>query len=161
MTLFERYLELIYGLCLKYLADESAAQDAVMDIYVALRQKVPAHEIGHFRNWLFTFVRNHCLMDIRRQKKQPTTTFSPELMQSEAVWHPVDEAETKEQLLTALEDCLERLAEQQKACVQLFYYQGLSYQAIAEQRSEPLGKVRSYIQNGRRNLKNCMENTPP
>jgi RNA polymerase sigma factor (sigma-70 family) len=156
VALFDRYLELIYGLCLKYLKEEHVAQDAVMDIYLALRKKVPQHEIGHFKNWLFTFVRNHCLMELRRNKKQ-ITPFSSERMQSEPVWHPIEEEDTKETQLQRMEDCLEQLAEQQKACVQLFYYQGLSYKDIAAQRAESLGRVRSYIQNGRRNLKNCMD----
>jgi len=156
VSLFERYLELIYGLCLKYLSEEAKAQDAVMDIYLALRKKVPEHQIGHFKNWLFTFVRNHCLMELRRQKKEPAT-FSSELMQLPAVWHPIEANCDKEKQLRALEDCLEGLVPPQKACVHLFYYQGLSYKDIAEQRAEPVGKVRSYIQNGRRNLRNCME----
>lgn len=157
VTLFERYLELIYGLCLKYLGTEAGAQDAVMDIYVALRQKVPQHDIGHFKNWLFTFVRNHCLMELRRQKKSPVANLSTEFMQSEAIWHPVSEAETREAEFERLENCLGHLNVQQKTCVELFYYQGLSYKEIAEQRTETVGKVRSYIQNGRRNLKNCIE----
>ncbi len=155
--LFDRYLELIYGLCLRYLESSAKAEDAVMSIYEELRKKVPAHEISNFRNWLFTFVRNHCLMQLRKEKKDTTLSFDPNFMHSEENLHPIDEVEEEHHRTPHLKACLEELTPQQLVCIQLFYYEGFSYKEIAEQREEPLGQVRSNIQNGRRNLKLCIE----
>lgn len=157
LALYDRYLELIYGLCLQYLKSSTLAEDAVLGIYTELQRKVPGHEIKHFKNWLFTFVRNYCLMELRRAKKDLTVSFEPAFMQSDENWHLAEEQHTTDERETALVYCLEQLNIEQKACVQLFYYQGMSYKDIAEQRQESVGKVRSYLQNGRRNLKICIE----
>ena len=155
--LFDRYLELIYGLCIQYLGTSTLAEDAVMTIYAELQEKVPRHDIRNFKNWLFTFVRNHCLMHLRKHKKQFIESFDPAFMQSDDHWHLIDEETRENERQSALNLCMEQLSAQQKACVNLFYYEGHSYKEIAELRNEKVGTIRSFIQNGRRNLKNCIE----
>lgn len=153
--LFDRYIELVYGLCLKYFKNREKAQDAVMGIFEELVRKLPHHEVRTFKSWLFVLSRNYCLMQLR--KKDRTSELSPHLMQSENSAHPTPdhlEVELREQ---ALLNCIEKLPEKQKACIRQFYFENKSYQAIAENRGEALGKIRSYIQNGRRNLRICME----
>lgn len=153
---YERYMELVYGLCLKYLNDEGLAEDAVMTVFESLLVKVPKHDIKNFRNWLYTFVRNHCLMQLRRDKSHLTTSLEPEFMQFEDSWHLLDEHSENGQL-THLEDCLSRLSPQQKSCIKLFYYEEKTYKEIADMKCHEVGKIRSYIQNGRRNLRICLE----
>ena len=156
-VLFDRYIELIYGLSLQYLKTPTRAEDATLAIYAELQQKLPHHEVKYFKNWLYTFIRNHCLMQLRKEKKMITVNFDPAFMQSDASWHLSDGPSEEEERQTALDFCLEQLNEQQKACVQLFYYEGHSYKDIAIMRNEDVGRIRSNIQNGRRNLKNCIE----
>lgn len=155
--LFDRYLELIYGLCIQYLGTATLAEDAVMSIYAELQEKVPKHDIKNFKNWLFTFVRNHCLMHLRKQKKSITQSFDATFMQSDENWHLIDEQWEEDERQSALSFCLEQLSAQQKACVNLFYYEGHSYKEIAALENKTVGTIRSFIQNGRRNLKNCIE----
>ena len=153
---YERYMELVYGLCLKYLKDEGLAEDAVMTVFEALLVKVPEHEIQNFKNWLYTFVRNHCLMQLRREKPQQTVSFEPEFMQFEEFPHLIEEHSENGQA-KYLEDCLGKLSPQQKSCIKLFYYEGKTYKEIADMKCHEVGKIRSYIQNGRRNLRICLE----
>ncbi|MGH1437820.1 MAG: RNA polymerase sigma factor [Lewinella sp.] len=156
-VLFDRYIELIYGLSLQYLKTPSRAEDATLAIYAELQQKLPHHEVKNFKNWLYTFIRNHCLMQLRKEKKMITVNYDPAFMQSDANWHLSDGPSEEEERESALDFCLEQLNDQQKACVQLFYYKGHSYKEIATMRNEDVGRIRSNIQNGRRNLKNCIE----
>ncbi len=159
--LYGRYVELTYGLCLKYLQDGKKAEDAVMDIFEALTIKVPQHEISNFKSWLYTFSRNHCLMYLRKQKKDITKNYAPDVMYSLEDLHPIEEgneeAKRKEQQEEILRKCMEQLAREQQQCVTLFYYQNKTYKEIASKNNMEVGKVRSHIQNGRRNLKNCIE----
>ncbi len=155
--LYNRYVDLVYGLCLNYLNRETEAEDAVMAIFETLLAKVPNQDIAHFRNWLYTYVRNHCLMQLRREKRHLAAKREMESMHFDTWEHPIVETDTNGSVDTDLYACLEGLNEQQKACVAAFYLQGMSYQDIAEQRKEALGTVRSNIQNGRRNLRRCME----
>lgn len=155
--LFMRYQDLIYGVCVKYLKDQDAAQDAVMNIYEELVKKLHNHEVENFKSWVYVLSKNHCLMDLRKQKKMPTTEFQPEFMQSADFSH-LDTALEKEERLNSLENCIEQLHEEQKLSIKLFYLEQKCYNEIVEQTGLEWNKVRSLIQNGRRNLKICMEN---
>ena len=153
--LFERYSSLIYGVCLKYLKKEVEAEDACMQIFEKLTKKVPQHSIQNFKSWLYTLVKNHCLEILRQQKRHLTVSYESDFMQKEPYVHPFEE-DLQEQPLQQLAVCMNQLELEQKECVQLFYYQSKSYKEIAEMKQVPIGKIRSFIQNGRRNLKICM-----
>lgn len=158
-ALFGRYTELTYGSCLKYLKDATAAEDAVMNIFEELTKKVKKHEIKQFRGWLHVLTRNHCLMILRKQNKNKTVEYDPQLMQSTAIVHPdyeIDQVETVSEV-DLLKECMKTLADHQKYCVDQFYYGNKSYKEIAIETGDPVGKVRSNIQNGRRNLRICIE----
>jgi len=146
----------VYGTCLKYLKDAETAKDAVMNIYQELLQKLTQHEIENFKSWLYVVTKNHCLMQLRKGKKMITIEFQPAIMQSEDFEH-LDTVLSREQDFKKLEQCLERLPAEQKQAIQLFYLENKCYNEIAEQTGMEWNKVRSLIQNGRRNLKICME----
>jgi RNA polymerase sigma-70 factor (ECF subfamily) len=154
--LYQQYMELVYGVCVKYLGDHEVARDAVMNIYVELPPKVQKHTIDNFRSWLYVVAKNHCLMQLRSGKSKITVSIDDSFMQSEEISHP-ESAWDKEEQLTQMEDCLQTLALEQKQSVELFYLQNKSYNEIATITGYEWNKVRSLIQNGRRNLKICME----
>lgn len=153
--LYEPYMPLVYGVCLKYLNDEESAQDAVMQIFEELVEKAKRHEITQFRGWLYVLARNHCLMQLRSSKKAEHISLD-EFMENSFILHP-DDAETSEETVQALEKCMEKLTAAQKQSVSLFFYDEKCYKEIAEQTGYTLNEVKSYIQNGKRNLKNCLE----
>jgi RNA polymerase sigma factor (sigma-70 family) len=154
--LYERYMPMVYGVCLKIVKDTGKAEDAVMSIYEELTQKVKQHEIGAFRGWLYVLARNHCLMEWRKNQRKPTDHHAPEDMVRYDAVESAFEYELP-QNADPLQQCLGELNEQQRNCVQWFYYEDHSYKDIADMIREDVGKVRSYIQNGRRNLKLCLE----
>jgi len=63
----------------------------------------------------------------------------------------------KEKQYQLLESALASLNNQQQTCIRLFYYQRKSYREIAEEKGFSLKQVKSFIQNGRRNIKVYME----
>lgn len=155
-VLFQRYMELLYGVCLKYLKQPEASKDAVMQIFEELVQKLPRHEVDNFKSWLYTLAKNYCLMQLRTPKNLKTTEFKPESMQLEEDVH-LNGVMLKEENLQKMERCLQTLSNEQKVAVELFYLQNKCYKEIAEATGIEWNKVRSFIQNGRRNLKICME----
>ncbi|BAV04537.1 RNA polymerase ECF-type sigma factor [Filimonas lacunae] len=155
-TLYLRYADLVYGVCFKYLNDAESSKDAVMNIYQELLVKLPNHEVDNFKGWLYVVAKNHCLMQLRKMKQTITVSFDVNLVQSEDFSH-LDSVLDKEQEFKKLESCLETLPEAQKQAVQLFYLQNKCYNEITGITGNDWNKVRSLIQNGRRNLKNCME----
>lgn len=154
--LYQRYMDLLYGVCLKYLRDPETSRDAVMNIFEELVGKLNKHEVENFKSWLYTLAKNHCLMQLRTPKNLKTTEFKGDYMQSEEEVH-LNGVLTREDNLQRLEKCLQTLSAEQKITVELFYLQNKCYNEIAETTGIEWNKVRSYIQNGRRNLKICMD----
>jgi RNA polymerase sigma-70 factor (ECF subfamily) len=154
--LYDRYTALTFGVCLKYLKDREESRDAVMQIFEKLIVSLKTHEVNVFKAWLYVTARNHCLMHLRGRKGKNFEELSPFLMESGSNGHQEHGADI-ESNLNRLEKCMESLATEQKQCVRLFYLQQKCYKEITEVTGYDLNKVKSYIQNGKRNLKICME----
>ncbi len=155
--LYQRYMDLVFGVCLKYFKDTEKSKDAVMEIYLELNKKLQQHQVDNFKGWLHVLARNYCLMQLRSPRNMKTTEFNADFMQSAENTHLNGEVLEKEQNFAKLEQCLEALLEEQKQSVQLFYLQKKCYNEIAAITGYDWNKVRSYIQNGKRNLKLCMD----
>jgi RNA polymerase sigma-70 factor (ECF subfamily) len=154
--LFQRYMDLVYGVCLKYLKQTEDAQDSTLAIFEELGPKLLKHEVAYFKAWLHMLTKNHCLMRLRSEKKQPTVKFDVELVQSEESLH-LNGVLEREENFKQLEFCLSQLVNDQRRAIELFYLEGKCYNEITELTGIEWNKVRSYIQNGRRNLKICIE----
>lgn len=154
--LYQRYMELVYGVCLKYYKEPETAKDSVMLIFEELVTKLKKHEVENFRAWLHQVAKNHCLMQLRTPRNMKTVEFKAELMQSEEIVHLNGEFD-KEENFRKLEQCLGSLSEKQREVIKLFYLDGKCYNEITELTGQDWNQVRSLIQNGRRNLKICME----
>lgn len=155
--LYQRYMDLVFGICIKYLKDAAASKDAVMDIYVHINGKLKTHQVENFKGWLHIVAKNYCLMKLRSPKNMPTTEFNASFMQSILNNHLANEVVEKELILTQMEDCIETLTAEQKQTIQLFFLQQKCYNEIAAITGFEWSKVRSFIQNGKRNLKICMD----
>jgi RNA polymerase sigma-70 factor (ECF subfamily) len=155
-VLYERYMHLVYGACLKYLKDAETSKDAVMNIFEELVVKLKTHRVDNFRSWLFVVSKNHCLMHLRREGKIKTTEIPEAVMQSEDDAH-LNGVMEKEKHLVALEECLDKLPAEQQRMVRMFYLENRCYNDIADSTGMEWNRIRSHIQNGRRNLKICMD----
>lgn len=155
--LYEPYMPLVYGLCLKYYHDEARSEDAVMQIFESLVTKLRTHEVTHFRSWLYTLARNHCLMNIRAGSRVNMVDVDEYLVESDAVLLDFDRERVPEDTFIRMESCLKKLNEPQQWCIRLFFLEQKCYREVAEVTGYDLNQVKSHIQNGKRNLKICME----
>lgn len=153
--LYQRYMDLLYAVCIKYLKDPEAAKDAVMGIFEELIPKLLKHDVIQFKGWVYMVSKNYCLMQLRARKQLPLGS-EMEFMQLMESPH-LNGAFDKEEQLTQLTKCMDSLSADQKQTVQLFYIQKKSYKEIAGISNTDWEKVRSLIQNARRNLKICMD----
>ena len=154
--LLQRYTLLLLGVCMKYTKQEEEAKDCVQQIFVKIITELPKYRVEYFKSWIYTIARNHCLMKLRDQHGRPAALSDTML----ADWDE-DPGKSKhlekDQRLELMEQSLEELGKEQKLCVTLFYLEKKSYQEIAEVTQFTLLQVKSYIQNGKRNLKLLME----
>lgn len=160
-VLYKRYSHLVLGLSLKYLKDEDEAKDAVMQIFEKLLSDLLKFNIEYFKSWLYTFSKNHCLMIIRTKqsklkKEIDLQIHADSFMETETNSH-LNKTEEKEIQYTLLEKAIEELNEDQRKCIKLFYLKERSYNDIVDETGYSLNEVKSFIQNGKRNLKIKLE----
>ena len=153
--LYRRYIPLVYGLCLKYLSNPDDAQDAVMDIYEEISEKVLRYEVENFHTWLYSVSKNHCLHKLRKSNRTYMLNIEQAFMENGDFFTLIDKEKSVEEE-NALNFCLNELNKEQRTSIELFYYEEKSYADIVDVTGFTLEKVKSYIQNGKRNLKNCI-----
>jgi len=154
--LYTRYVEMIYGVCLKYFKNSTEAKDATSEIYLLLLRRAKGKQIDNWKPWLYTVVKNYCLEQLRSRTNKMPKQMAADRVYSKEVFHPSIESNDEEVRL--LESCIATLEDDQKACIRMFYLEKRSYQELSDVLQLSWGQVRSRIQNGRRNLKNCMNN---
>ncbi|MCS6934926.1 MAG: sigma-70 family RNA polymerase sigma factor [Chitinophagales bacterium] len=156
--LYQRYIHLVYGVCLKYLKNDTEAEDATMQLFEKLIGELKRHHVTTFRPWMYMVVKNFCMMEFRRQsateKKQAQMIKDARtLMEKDEPAH-LQDTDDREFVLQHLHDGLDALKEQQRVCIELFYLKDCSYNEISAITGYTLNEVKSHIQNGKRNLKN-------
>lgn len=178
--LFQRYTHLVFGVCMKYLKNEDEAKDGVMQIFEKILTDLHRHNVDNFKGWLYMVAKNHCMMYFRSKKNQVelprdlTGDFGDNNLEEDA---PLSlgrgaggevsmeltsnlhhNGEDKEKQLSLMETAIKELKEEQRICIELFYLQEKSYEDVAKTTNYSMKEVKSYIQNGKRNLKILMTN---
>lgn len=158
-ALYAPYIPLLYGVCFKYLQDQDKSQDAVMQIFEELITKLKTNEVQNFKSWLYVYAKNYCLMQMRRERKNQHVDIDENAYEAESVLHVSGgtEDDWTESDFERLERCIDTLNAPQERCIRLFFIEQKCYKEIVELTGYDLNQVKSYLQNGRRNLKICME----
>jgi len=156
-VLFDRYSHLVFGVCMKYLKNEEDARDATMSVYEKLMEDLKRFEVQKFSNWIHSVARNYCLMQLRSRKAMYHVDEEEGLgwdgiTESHQPSHLNFESD-KEKELQLMEEGIKNLSEEQRICIELFYLKNYCYQDVAEISGFSMHEVKSYIQNGKRNLK--------
>lgn len=154
--LYQRYMPMVYGVALKYLKDSDDAKDVVMQIFEELLDKALKHEIQVFRPWLYTCVRNYCLMEIRKKSRNSPVNPDDNFMEFCDNFN-LDHIREQENTEKILVKCIEALPEKQRISIRRFFMEERSYREIEEATGFSLKMIKSFIQNGKRNLKLCLE----
>ena len=155
--LLQRYTLLLLGVCMKYLKDEDEAKDSVQQIFLKVIQELQKYKVDYFKSWLYMVAKNYCLMRLRDRNGKQITEINDRLPIA-----PGEETDKAAQAKTdytieLMQDALKELNPEQKQCVTLFYLEKKSYQQVSEETGYNLLQVKSYIQNGKRNLKLLIE----
>ena len=152
--LFERYSALVFGVCLKYLKDQDLAKDAVLQLFEFLLIELPKNKILNFKSWLYVVSKNHCLKTLKEMKP---VEFMENMEDSEDNPSTEDDSLHIEQITEQVQWAVNQLPIEQKRCVWLFYVEENSYKQITLKTGFTDNQVKSYIQNGKRNLKLILE----
>lgn len=155
--LFIRHKLMVFSVAMKYLKHQEQAEDAVMNLFERLFDIQPKAPVLQVKPWLYTLIKNSCLMELRSKSNGNISLedelFFESVMENESILHLPDEGNKKEEILQAMERELENLNAFQKVCVCQFYLEGKSYEEISRLNRISLNEVKSHIQNGKRNLR--------
>ncbi len=156
-ALFDRYAHLVYAVCMKYLKDEEESRDAVIGIFEKLLASLKKYDVKNFTTWIHSVARNYCLAKLQQDKtklhhyEQISVTEETEMVATDPSIY--EEEKLKAMELSRLEEAMKALNTEQRTCVELFYLKRLCYEDVAAMTGYSLNQVKSYIQNGKRNLK--------
>lgn len=154
--LLKRYTMLLFGVCMKYLKDEEEAKDTVQQIFLKAITELKKYKVDFFKSWLYMMTKNLCLMKIRDRQGRIPLELTDHILAYEEV-NTKSELLEKDNELSLVSESLNELNAEQQLCLKLFYFDKKSYQQITDATGYNLLQVKSYIQNGKRNLKQIVE----
>ena len=155
--LLQRYTLLLFGVCMKYLKNEDEAKDAVQQIFLKVNQELGKYDVTYFKSWLYMVSKNYCLMQLREKQRIHSGALNEELIAKAHEETDIKQLEQNDQTLELLQLGLKELNSEQQQCVTLFYLEKKSYQEISDETGYNFMQVKSYIQNGKRNLRIWVE----
>lgn len=159
--IYNRYSSMVYGACLKYLRNKDEAYDTAMDIFENLIDKLRRQKnIRNFNVWIYHVTKNECFSRIKSAKKIPVEPLNENFVEESSdhfmendgfltLYNEQSHVHKEDVVMNAIN----RLKPEQKACVIAFYLDKMSYKEIEDQLGYSFVKVKSHIQNGKRNLK--------
>jgi len=154
--LLQRYTLLLLGVCMKYLKNEELAKDSVQQIFLKVITELHKYKVAYFKSWIYMVAKNYCLMQLRDKPGKVNLEINEKIP-------AVDELTDKQKLLQDektyfhLSNAIKELNQEQQLCVTLFYLKKKSYTEISESTGFTMMQVKSYIQNGKRNLRLLIE----
>lgn len=158
--LFERYSHLAFGVCMKYLRNEDDSKDSVVQIFENLMDDLKRFNVKSFAPWLHSVAKNHCLMQLRKKRLMFNDEYGFQQAEATLLTMPQDMLFMNEDItqdhLNHLDEAIDLLNEEQKKCVRLFYLEEKSYTEVSDITGYNMNQVKSFIQNGKRNLKNYL-----
>ena len=154
-VLLSRYTLLLLGVCMKYLKNEEDSKDAVQQIFLKAINELHKYRVDYFKSWIYMIAKNYCLMKLRDKGKvhiEINDHIAPADEPAE-----INLLAEKDRLLDKMSEALKQLNAEQQQCLTLFYLEKKSYADIAASTGYDMMQVKSYIQNGKRNLRLLME----
>lgn len=155
--ILQRYTLLLLGVCMKYLKNEEEAKDSVQQIFLKVIQELHKYRVEYFKSWLYMVAKNHCLMKIRERQGKITVEVTDKTGGSGDDNSDLQALYQTDHTLDLMNESLKELNPEQRQCVTLFYLEKKSYQEVSDTTGFSMLQVKSYIQNGKRNLKILIE----
>jgi len=155
--LLPRYTLLLLGVCMKYLKNEEEAKDCVQQIFLKVITELKKYKVDYFKSWLYMVAKNHCLMKLREGQRKIPVELTDRYMSVAEDQPDKQSLKQNDHTIELMAEALKELSPEQQLCVTLFYLQKKSYQEISEETDFTMMQIKSYIQNGKRNLRLLIE----
>jgi len=143
--LYDRYSNVVYAVALRVLSDGSAAEDILQDVFMQLWRNPQAFNAsrGSLATWLAVIARNRAIDQLRKRR--------PEVEAAETVISVAPELESTAERKLAIEKVravLAGMSAEQRAALEMAFFEGLTHVEIAGKTGQPLGTVKTRIRSG-------------
>lgn len=147
--LIDRYKDALYHHCFAMVRSEGAAEDIAQDTFITAYYKLGSYKKEYrFSTWLFKIATNLSLNWLKKMAKE--VAADDELVARIASTAPEPHTQSER---SELRDAVARLAPKYRATISLYYWQGLSYQEIADVMGWPLGSVKVWMLRAKNQLR--------
>lgn len=151
-ALYDRYASLLSSLLNRILRDTQASEEILQDVFYQLWRNAaqfdPAR--GSLPGWLAVIARNRAISRLRRRNPSE----GDELLETTVIVPAnLENALAQQQLLGRVKGALENLSSEQRAAIELAYFEGLTHSEIASKTGDPLGTVKTRIRSAVESLK--------
>jgi len=162
-ALYERYSGPLFSLIFKMLNNNQEAEEVLQDAFVRIWKRADRYDPARsaFFTWAVQITRNLCIDRLRSRHK--ITLFEDHLEGREIVRD--NEEDSRRRLIRRerseqVRKKLDQLPENQRVCIELAFFKGLTHHEIAAQLEEPLGTIKARIRRGMQRMKIIMEGIP-
>src|SRR5215467_2170973 len=143
--LYDRYSNVVYAVALRVLSDGSAAEDILQDVFMQLWRNPQAFNAsrGSLAAWLAVIARNRAIDQLR--KKRPEVEAAETVI---SVDPELESAADRSQAIEKVRAVLAGMPEEQRAALEMAFFEGLTHVEIAGKTGQPLGTVKTRIRSG-------------
>lgn len=158
-TLYRLTSGMLFGICMRVLADRAEAEDVLQEVYVTVWGKALQFDAARASasTWLGMIARNRAIDRLRalppRSRMAPIEAAD---MISDPSPSPAVEAESATDR-ARLDDCLGQLDQRRRSLIRIAFFDGATYEELAARVGSPLGSVKSWIRRGLLQLRECLE----
>ncbi len=158
--LYDRYGRAAFGLALRVLRDETLAEDAVQDGFLAVWRTAARFipEQGKASTWILTLVHRRAVDLVRREQRRRGDTLDEV---ADPVGGSVDEVAWLRLQRERVQAALRRLPDREREAIELAYYGGFTQSELAERLGQPIGTIKSRMFTGLARLRELLEETAP
>lgn len=155
-ALYDRYAGMLSSVLNRILRDTQAAEEILQDVFYQLWRTAPNFDAsrGSLPAWLAVIARNRAISRLRRHNP----AAGEELQENTVVFaFNLETSVAQKQLLTRVRGALEGLPREQRSCVELAYFEGMTHSEIAKRTGDPLGTVKTRLRTAVGTLKRNLQ----
>ncbi len=149
-ALYDRYSPIVYATALRVLGDTAAAEDVLQEIFMQLWRNPASFDSsrGNLGPWLGVIAR-HRAIDVLR-KRHPQTDIEDVVIASS---YDVRKEAERNAIVEKVRSAMAEMFPEQRRCMELAYFEGLTHSEIAEKTGEPLGTIKTRIRSALMHLR--------
>jgi RNA polymerase sigma-70 factor (ECF subfamily) len=162
-TVYDLTKTRVYGLVMRVLRDPGYSEETTQEVYLEVWRTASEYDSakGSALAWLLTMAHRRAVDRVRaeqagsrRESRYGAASSEPA---SASAQDPVADSAVAGDERRRVTECLDALTDAQRQCIELAYYQGLTYSEVSQRLAANLSTIKSRIRDALRGLRNCLD----